>query len=248
MAFIDPFLDAHAVYWTVALFGSFLLMLMLFSAGGPCKHKSGQAAHHLTMVIPFAYLSIMGMRLWPQVTGMVADSAHARMFFQVDAMQFYAPTMLGLQVFDLSTTIILPGMRKPDAIAHHAVSLYLAYQLTSNGFLHYWEPFYFGLLELSSVPLCFVDFFRAFPALSKRFDAVNEVVRLSFAATFIPVRCLYMPYISYFWWRDFLSCARERARRDTRVCERGRPRGAHDLASLPACPCRTGCTLPRTRH
>eukprot|EP00307_Rebecca_sp_RCC1486_P007252 CAMPEP_0119407448 /NCGR_PEP_ID=MMETSP1335-20130426/1327_1 /TAXON_ID=259385 /ORGANISM="Chrysoculter rhomboideus, Strain RCC1486" /LENGTH=213 /DNA_ID=CAMNT_0007431553 /DNA_START=116 /DNA_END=757 /DNA_ORIENTATION=+ len=157
------------------------------------------------MVIPFAYLALTGCRLWFTASATVPDSAHSRMFFNVEAMRFYAPTMLGLQVFDLSTTIILPGMRKPDAIAHHAVSLYLAYQLTGNGFLHYWEPFYFGMLELSSVPLCFVDFFRAFPALAKRFDAVNEVARLSFAGSFLPIRCLYMPYVSYFWWRDFLS-------------------------------------------
>ncbi|KAG8467428.1 hypothetical protein KFE25_000744 [Diacronema lutheri] len=202
---LSPFSDAYTTFWASSLFASFAVLTVLFSAVGPFKGRAALAAHHVVMVAPFAFLSYQGLVHWNSSSNEVADDPGSRLFFKMPGAACFAPTMLGLQIFDLTTTVLVPGMGKPDAIAHHTVALLLAYWLTSTRFLDYWKPFYFGILEISSVPLCFVDLFRAFPKLAKRVDAVNEAVRIAFAATFLPVRCLIMPYVSYFWWKDFLA-------------------------------------------
>lgn len=203
---LAPFSNEHTVFWASSLFAGFTVMAILFSITGPFKKRPMLAAHHLAMVAPFAYLAYQGTLHWFTSSGAIPNTPSSRMFHVFDAAACFAPTMFGLQIFDLSTTILVPGMGKADAVAHHTVALLLAYQLTSTGFMQYWEPFYFGILELSSVPLCFVDLFRAFPAFAKRFDAINEIVRVAFAATFLPIRCIAMPWISYLWWTDFFTC------------------------------------------
>jgi hypothetical protein len=53
------------------------------------------------------------------------------------------------------------------------------------------SAFFFGFVEISSVPLVFVDLFRQFPALhenSPTLHAINEAARLSFAITFLIIR------------------------------------------------------------
>lgn len=200
-----PFVNTHVVFWASSLFAGFIVMAIVFSMIGPFKKRPTLAAHHLAMVVPFVYLAFQGTFHWFTSSNAVPDAPSARMFHVLEGAACFAPTMLGLQIFDLSTTMLVPGMGKADAIAHHTVALLLAYQLTSTGFMQYWSPFYFGMLELSSIPLCFVDLFRAFPQLAKRCDTLNEIMRVAFAATFLPIRCLAMPWVSYLWWTDFLT-------------------------------------------
>lgn len=207
---LAPFTNEHTVFWASSLFITFTVLAALFSVAGPFKGKALLAAHHIAMVAPFAYLSYQGVVHWNTSSKGVPDDPSSRLFFRVKGADCFAPTMLGLQIFDLTTTVLVPGMAKADAVAHHLVALLLAYWLASTHFLNYWEPFYFGLLEVSSVPLCFVDLFRAFPKVAKRYDGLNEAIRLSFAASFLTVRCLAMPYVSYQWWCDFLTCAPRR--------------------------------------
>jgi hypothetical protein len=200
----EPFQNEHTVFWVSTLTCTFAALSGLFALVGPFKAKPATAAHHIAMFPPFLYLAYKGWAHWNTSSAQVPDSAVDRMFATFDGAACFSPTMLGLQIFDLTTTTLIPGMRKPDAIAHHAVALILAYHLTRLGFLQYWQPFYFGLLEASSVPLCFVDLFRTFPKVANKLNAVNELARVLFAASFLPVRCLYMPYVSYQWWGDFL--------------------------------------------
>lgn len=201
----SPFVHPITVVWASTLFVSFLVLLGVFMVVGPCRHKAGQAAHHLTMVLVFSYLAYEGVLhylsgSWEEPTG-----AHGRIFDRIPGCEVYAPTMLGLQIFDLTVTCVLPGMRKPDAIFHHLLSLVLSASLTHSGVMQYWLAFFFGVLEVSSVPLCFVDFFRAFPAVASNLDAANETVRVLFATSFLPIRCACTPYFVAKWWVDFVT-------------------------------------------
>jgi len=64
----------------------------------------------------------------------------------------------------------------------------------------YYASFFFGAVEISSVPLVFVDLFRAFPELTERSSALhtcNEMMRSIFAVSFVILRVLYWPCVTY---------------------------------------------------
>ncbi|KAJ1621229.1 hypothetical protein T492DRAFT_1072010 [Pavlovales sp. CCMP2436] len=110
MAVLDvflPFQNEWAVFWASALFVAFVVLSGLFSLVGPFKAKPMLAAHHLVMVFPFAWLSYQGAVHWNSSSKLVPDDASSRLFFQVESAACFAPTMLGLQVFNLSTTLLL---------------------------------------------------------------------------------------------------------------------------------------------
>ena len=64
-------------------------------------------------------------------------------------------------------------------------------------FFPYYVPFFYGFIEISSLPLIFVDLFRWIPALSKSAvgSAFNELVRVLFVITFLSLRCVMFPHI-----------------------------------------------------
>lgn len=65
----------------------------------------------------------------------------------------------------------------------------------TNGF-RYFTPFFYGLIEISSVPLAVMNAFKGNPELARRYPTLNQVVRLVFALTFLTVRFfLWIPNI-----------------------------------------------------
>jgi len=65
----------------------------------------------------------------------------------------------------------------------------------TNGF-RYFTPFFYGLIEMSSVPLAAMNAFKGNPALVRRFPSTYRAVRLIFALSFLTVRfVLWMPNI-----------------------------------------------------
>jgi len=66
----------------------------------------------------------------------------------------------------------------------------------TNGF-RYFTPFFYGLIEISSVPLAVMNGFKGNPELSRRYPSLNQVARLVFAVSFLVVRFfMWMPNIA----------------------------------------------------
>jgi len=72
----------------------------------------------------------------------------------------------------------------------------------------YYASFYFGAIELSSLPLLIVDIFHpkhkdwhaylTRPDSPKWLSLLNDVARACFAILFVLVRTLWFPYVSFF--------------------------------------------------
>lgn len=85
-------------------------------------------------------------------------------------------------------------------LGHHVVMALVAYvgafHLPSSYCL-----FFFGLVELSSIPLAVVDFFHPQKGLPQLLEhsavlrALNDQARVVFALLFLLVRALYFPYV-----------------------------------------------------
>lgn len=104
--------------------------------------------------------------------------------------------MLVYQIWNLTVTIILSDLRTPDAIGHHIVTGLLAYfGLWPYG--QYYALFYFGVAELTSIPLNLVDIFKYLPQLAETYPTVNSFAKGSFIIGFFVIRIIIWPVVSY---------------------------------------------------
>jgi hypothetical protein len=98
----------------------------------------------------------------------------------------------------LTVTLCVPTLRKAEHLGHHFATLLTALTAVQLGgpFFQWCAPFFLGFTEISSVPLALVDLFRGLPKLtgvSPILSAVNEVARVAFALSFLPIRCIGFP-------------------------------------------------------
>jgi hypothetical protein len=156
-----------------------------------------------------AFLTYYGMREWyskedhgstpldrilgPHPTPDLSELVMAMMFF-----------------WDIPTGFFVKSLRNPAMVAHHIAmfaTATLALGAWSDGhpLLGYYAAYYFGAIEVSSIPLILVDLFhpkhkawydyyRNGPTWLKRF---NEANRVCFAILFLGARAISFPYVSF---------------------------------------------------
>jgi len=76
--------------------------------------------------------------------------------------------MIGFQLYDLLATTLEPSLRKAEHLAHHGATLITAIYGSdaARPMCLYYCVFFFGIVEISSVPLVLVDLFRQLPTLA----------------------------------------------------------------------------------
>jgi TLC domain len=181
------------------------------STAGPWSRRAGFTAHQLVTFPVLAYLTVEGLRLWIYDTP--ETDVQGRMLDYNDHFHL-SEFVLGMMAFwDLPTSILTRELRQPAMLLHHIFMFWTA--AVSMGFISeerplmgYYAPFYFGAIELSSLPLLIVDIFhpkhRDWHAWLTHSDSpkwlakVNEVSRATFAVLFLLVRVIWFPYVSFF--------------------------------------------------
>jgi hypothetical protein len=115
--------------------------------------------------------------------------------------------MISLQLYELTACIPSKRLRGNayEMVGHHVVTLFLSFLAYYYNAFHYYAVMFLGIVEMSSVPLAFVDFFKHFPELRQLYPTANELARNLFAASFIAVRGLYWPWVSYCFWATTLA-------------------------------------------
>lgn len=103
-------------------------------------------------------------------------------FYLMPAMQ------LGYQAWSIPIGILYVGESK-EMICHHlGVVLAGSCGAFSHFGFRYWLPFFFGVFELSSVPLAVMNMFNSHPEARKKHPILNHVSRVSFVASFLYIR------------------------------------------------------------
>merc|ERR1719162_2958404 len=96
-------------------------------------------------------------------------------------------------------------------LVHHGSSVVICLVALFNGphgFLMYQAPFFFGVSEISSLPLAFMDLFRYSKELSDKHPTIKEAMSVSFASLFLVFRCVYWPFVTVdFWMSMYASTA-----------------------------------------
>ena len=123
-------------------------------------------------------------------------------------------------LWDVPMGFISPPLQDPIMWAHH-VGMFLVASVMNGQFCehgnmigYYYAPYYFGVIELSSIFLSYVDIFhpkykhyynwlngkqtdKKSIKLQRLLNSVNEVARLLFAVTFLAFRGIYFPIVTF---------------------------------------------------
>ena len=174
-------------------------------------------AHQIVVIPVLFYLSIQGLRdfnirevIGATTTTTTTTTAVERVTSPMHG--HFSEFVLGMMFFwDIPTGLCTPALREVPMILHHIgmfVTAAISMGILSNGvpIFAYYAPFYFGIVEISSIPLIIVDIFHPkHKAWNMYLNSnersgwimkLNDTARPLFALLFILVRMVAFPYIS----------------------------------------------------
>lgn len=103
-------------------------------------------------------------------------------FYLMPAMQ------LGYQVWSIPIGIFYVNESKQMILHHFGVVFAGACGAFSHFGFRYWLPFFFGVFELSSVPLAIMNTFQDHPDVAAKYPLLNHASRVSFVVSFLYIR------------------------------------------------------------
>ena len=186
---------------------------------GPYSTLPGFTAHQAVASPFMVLLSYYGWKEWEyDYTQYNSSSSNDKLFASSNPNDFLLAYGTGaILLWDIPVGIFVPSMRDTIMFAHHIGMFAVAAVMSgmfSKGHMvgYYYVPFYFGVIETSSVFLVMVDHFH--PKRKEWFDwlnceknkerglvkviqQMNEICRVCFALSFIVLRGIYFPYTSF---------------------------------------------------
>jgi hypothetical protein len=112
--------------------------------------------------------------------------------------------MIAYQFWNLVLCLVNPDLYDPAMIGHHVGACILPY-ICLHPFTQYYTLFFLGFIEITNIPLTFVDIFKYFPELKARHSLFNEICRYSFALSFVIVRLIATPIQAIDLYRNSFS-------------------------------------------
>jgi hypothetical protein len=200
-------MTAPFIGWFIAVPVSYIVFVVLFRQLDlwPTKTRGGSRASDMMAFLLVAgicvtYLGIAGCIAWfrffPEyIEYDTMDNNHFYGKSQFVEDHLIAP-MLAYQGWNLLLCFLNKDLMDPAMIGHHLVTGSLAY-FGLAPYLHYHGLFFFGFAEVTNIPLTFVDIFKYMPELKEKIPIFNEVCRITFAVSFIIIRLIIWPFISF---------------------------------------------------
>ena len=121
--------------------------------------------------------------------------------------QHLAAPMLSYQFWNFVFCLALPEMREGVMLLHHIASGLCAL-FSVHPFLQYYGLFYFGIPEITSVPLTYVSMSKSFPFLKTDYPYIYEMSKWSFGVLFLLIRLVMWTYVTVFYWIDSVDLVR----------------------------------------
>ena len=201
------------VYATVSLLAGQLLLTVLFHRmPKPWSDKPAFLAHHTVSMCAVTFMAISGCREWFSGRLMASTSPEGRFWDLHPTGDMLAHFMfVHILVWDVPTRLIVASLRDPTMLAHHAGAALVAFSGLYAGpqtRLTYYSTYFFGVVELSSIPLHVMTLFKPGQILhtylgrSPVCDVVNQVARATFSLVFLAVRAVHFPYITFCYALD----------------------------------------------
>ena len=104
--------------------------------------------------------------------------------------------MLSYQFWLIILCLVMNDLREISMIGHHVVTFGLSY-VCLHPILGYFVCFYFGLAELTNIPLTVYDTFKYFPELKKTYPFASEIIKYIFVIGFYILRIGVWSHVTY---------------------------------------------------
>lgn len=212
------------------------LVLMALPYSGPWSQLPGVTAHQLVCLPIMMYLAYQGFHVWfLEQDELYAAGMSGRIFGLSPRGQDLGAFVWGMMLFwDIPVSFIVPTLQDTLMLAHHVGMMYVA--ALSLGFLSttghslgsYYLPFFFGMVEFSTIFLTIVDLFHPknktwhtwlneSPSKAANImRGVNEICRPLFALSYLAMRCVLFPFVMLstclpdFWRASLVESDEER--------------------------------------
>eukprot|EP00049_Salpingoeca_infusionum_P006895 m.112553 g.112553 ORF g.112553 m.112553 type:complete len:282 (-) comp13482_c0_seq1:445-1290(-) len=113
--------------------------------------------------------------------------------------QTISQVMLGYQVYNLVVCSTVPDFIGFAMLVHHVLTGTLAL-LGSYAYCHGYCSFFFGLIEITNVPLTLIDIFKFFPSLQVKYASIYTGTRSLFALLYLIIRIIMWPIATLQFW------------------------------------------------
>ena len=211
-------MTAPFVIWFVLVPVMYFALVILFRSLNwwEAKTRKGSRgsdimAFEIVAGLCVTYLAVVGViayfKLCPEWDHTSIDNDHFYGYSQFVEDHLIAP-MISYQGWNALLCLFNADLRDPAMIGHHIATGSLAY-FGLHPYVHYYGLFFFGFAELTNIPLTIVDIFKYFPDLKAKFPALNDLCRVAFAVSFILLRLLLWPYVSFEFWTGSLALLQE---------------------------------------
>mmetsp|Transcript_14084 Transcript_14084/g.20583 ORF Transcript_14084/g.20583 Transcript_14084/m.20583 type:complete len:278 (-) Transcript_14084:363-1196(-) len=194
----------------IAAQGFFYVLFAYILPKGPWTDMPGFTAHQAVAFPLMAYMAYQGIMAWyfSDADSDTFDTPSDRILKIHPLGVQLSEIAVGMQLFwDTPLGFIIPALNDPLKLAHH-IGMFLTAAQSAGSFGRpvgsYHALFYMGAVELSTIPLTFVDIFHPkhkpwFEYLKKKgpsslLHSLNEACRVAFALSFIVVRGILFPY------------------------------------------------------
>jgi len=168
---------------------------------GPWRDEPGFTAHQVVCFPLMLYCAYTGVTTWfTQQEAFATPSA--RVFGIHDTGSRIAQILMGELIFwDTPTCLLVSTLREPVMVAHHVLmAVTAAFGLL--GLWTYYGIFFFGVIEISGIPLAFVDVFHpkhepwcSWLKTAPRISALNDALRGLFFLAYMAVRACWFPLV-----------------------------------------------------
>lgn len=159
------------------------------------KRASYQITHFIVNVV----LAFTGLYYYTTVTQYPHEVKYRVMGWE-DDFAFFCHLQLAYNLWAIPAGIVLVQERY-EMIGHHIGVVFVSFisGFLTNGF-RFFAPFFFGAVEVSSIPLTVMNIFKSNQDLANKFPTTNTVVSVLFAITFLYIRIILWLPLMY----DFL--------------------------------------------
>ena len=193
----------YTAAWTggsLVAFGVVTMCCKHVQAFGASPAYAAQVMVHSVLVCAICYYSLVGRLDW--ISEQPATLAE-RMYAFDPAAEKICLLQLVLQIYSISTALYTrhPLLMTPVGFVHHVMTA-MAVCVSLQPFGQSRTGIFFGVTELSTVPLDVLDFFKGFKDLRAQYPSTNLVCKSAFSLSFLILRVGLVTYASYGFQSD----------------------------------------------
>ena len=191
--FLPPEDHKEAITWILSIAGVITILhlvilqiVRVWQGNKVATHASWKASYQITNLLVNLVLGCVG--IYYQIFKIKSDETILDRIVGHDHMMLFSAGQVGYQLWALPIGIFFVNEAKSMLIHHVAVICVGSVTAFISCGFRYFTPFFYGVIEISSVPLSVMNSFKNNPDWIKKYPGVYSNVRLVFAITFLLVR------------------------------------------------------------